>query len=440
THGFFGGKGGFGGGGGSGLHCVASGGPAKGGTFGGNADTGFGGGGAALGGAIFNHGGGVRILNSTFTGNSVYRGNSGGGKADNGADAGGAIFSLNGHTTINDSTISLNHSSGAQGGVVVMQDSSSSDTIFVLQNTIISGNGPTECSIVGSSIGESFVGNLIEQNDNCGGVVTNADPLLSPLTLNFPGNTPTMAITRSSPAFNAADPSTSLPTDQRGEPRPSLGVFDIGAFELCVMGRILPCPITAGNEQTVVLTMQVSPAGGGTTAPAPGPSNEPLNSVVSLSATPNPGFSFLDWTGDMVTDAASPSTTIIMDNNHTVTANFTPCDCAEDVTASVTVTRGGYVLNPVTGRYAQTVTVKNNSPSTLTGPLSLVLDNLSAGATLADATGATDSLQPPAGSPYLSDNVTLASGQSASFALQFADPAHSPITYSTRVLAGPGAR
>jgi len=70
----------------------------------------------------------------------------------------------------------------------------------------------------------NFVGNLIQQNGNCGGVVTNTDPMLGPLskdplTRQNGGATPTMAITQSSSAFNNADPATSLATDQRGVPR-----------------------------------------------------------------------------------------------------------------------------------------------------------------------------------------------------------------------------
>jgi hypothetical protein len=69
-----------------------------------------------------------------------------------------------------------------------------------------------------------------------------------------------------------------------------------------------------------------------------------------------------------------------------------------------------------------------------------VFDSLSAGATLFNATGTTDTLEPPAGSPYLNTNVNLAAGQSTAFALQFADPSHAAITYNTRVLAGSGLR
>jgi len=439
-----GGNGGFGGGGGSGWECLLIGGPGKGGTFAGRADTSHGGGGGALGGAIFNDGGGIRILNSTFTRNSVYRGNSGGGKADNGADAGGAIFSLNGHTTINNATISGNHSTGSQGGVVVMQDSCCSDTIFVLENTIISGNGPKECSIIGSSIGESFAGNLIQQNDNCQGVVTSLDPQLGPLE-NNQGNTPTMAIPRTSPAFNAADPGTSLPTDQRGQVRPAQnmgGVPDIGAFELCLMGRFplqFPCTILAGNEPTEPLTVNVSPAAGGTTTPAPGNYNEPLDSVVVLGAESAAGYAFHSWTGLNVIDPTSPCASIVLDNPQSVTANFVPSSVAADVSRLVGISRGSIVLNHATGRDDETVTLTNTSCVTISGPISLVLDHLTNGVALFNATGHTGAV-PPAGSPYLNSSPNLASGQSVSLTLEFTDPAKTGIGYTTRVLAGPGYR
>jgi uncharacterized repeat protein (TIGR02543 family) len=438
-----GGNGGFGGGGGTGLECLHVGGPGQGGAFGGNADQQHGGGGAALGGAIFNDGGGVRILNSTFTGNSVYRGNSGGGSADNGADAGGAVFSLNGHLSVLNATISGNDSSGSGGGVVLIQTDPDASTFFTLNNTIISNNGSDECAFAGFSITGSGAGNLIENNDNCLGVVATADPQLGPLQDNG-GFTPTMAISTASSAWNTADSSTSLLVDQRGQVRPAMnGLFDIGAFELCEKIfhlLVTPCPpIKFGVPETEPLTMQVSPPAGGNTTPPAGLNDEPLGSVTALTATPNPGYQFVDWTGN-VADPTNASTTVTMDNPQTVTANFVACGCAADVSNSVTVTRLGFVLNLATGRYSQTVTVTNNSPNTITGPISLVLDSLSSDAALFNATGTTDSLESPAGSPYLNVNVNLATGQKASFTLQFTDPTRAAITYSTRVLVGPGAR
>ena len=453
THG---GQGGFGGGGGAADdgNLIGSSHPGNGGSYGGDANSTHGGGGAALGGVIFNDGGTVVITNSTFAGNSVTRGDGGGagspGAADNGADAGGAIFSLNGSLAVNDSTFSGNFSTGSQAGIVIQQTATTIPTSLKLNNTIIFNNGGTdasgnpigtskECSIAGSTVAVviSGAGNLIQNNDSCPGVVTTGDPLLGPLQLSR-GFTPTMSIGPSSAAFNMADTSTSLDVDQRGIPRPSDGGFDIGAFEYCDFAREINCNIV-GLEQTQPLTIIVSPPAGGTTTPGPGTNLEVQNTVTAVTATANPGYQFSTWLGS-VTAPSSAATTVIMNQPQTITAVFVPCGCAADVSALITVTRGGYVLNPATGRYAQTVTVTNNSANTITGPLSLVLDGLSINAILFNATGTTDTLELPAGSPYLNVNVNLAAGQNTTFALQFADPTHAAITYTTRVLSGPGLR
>jgi hypothetical protein len=451
-----GGDGGFGGGGGSAAdgNAIGSSHPGNGGSYGGDASSFNGGGGAALGGVIFSDGGTVYINNSTFAGNSVTRGNGGGagspGAADNGADAGGAIFSLNGHLAINDSTFSGNLSTGSEAAIVIQQTSTVIPTSFILNNTIIFNNGgtdangnpigtPKECSIAGSTIAILFggAGNLIQNNDNCPGVVTAGDPLLGPLQYNR-GFTFTMAIGPSSAAFNTADTSTSLSSDQRGIPRPSDGGFDIGAFEYCDFARDFNCNIV-GDVQTEPLTILISPSGAGTTTPGAGTNLEVQNTITAVSATANPGFQFSTWQGD-VAAPASAATTVVMNQSQTITAVFVPCGCAADVSTSITVTRGGYVLNPGTGRFVQTDTLTNNSANTITGPISLVLDGLSADATLFNATGTTDSLEPPAGSPYINAAVTLAPGQSVMIQLQFTDPTRGAITYNTRVLAGPGLR
>lgn len=109
---------------------------------------------------------------------------------------------------------------------------------------------------------------------------------------------------------------------------------------------------------------------------------------------------------------------------------------------NVSVTRGGFRLNRATGRYVQIVTLTNNG-STIAGPISLVLDNLSTNATLFNKTGNTTSANPPSGSPYIDMRdsnkailASLASGASVQVVLEFANPTNSAITYTTRILAG----
>ena len=99
------------------------------------------------------------------------------------------------------------------------------------------------------------------------------------------------------------------------------------------------------------------------------------------------------------------------------------------------ITSGGFTLNPTTRRYAQTVTLRNGSAGTITGPISLVLDSLSSNATLLNARGHTV-VTVPSGSPYVNANTNLAPGASISIGLQFSNPSHTAITYQARVLAG----
>jgi hypothetical protein len=117
-----------------------------------------------------------------------------------------------------------------------------------------------------------------------------------------------------------------------------------------------------------------------------------------------------------------------------------PASCASDVSQQVTVARGGLRLNRATGRYVQTVTVTNNTSSRIAGPISLALDSLPNSASLAGLSGATGCAA-PVGSAFLTLPSDLpANGGSLSITLNFIDTTNAPITYSTRVLAGPGGR
>jgi hypothetical protein len=251
-----GGNGGFGGGAGSGFNDGLGGGPGTPGPFGGGASKTSndqirnGGGGGALGGAIFNDSGSVLIENCTFFNNDVDRGEAGGPDADNGADAGGAIFSRNGSLTVVDCTISGNRATGSGGGVVVVNDGATAT--FILRNTIIADNGADECFFTGT-VTHDGSGNLIVENFGCPGMVSMDDPQLGALQLNAPGNTPTMAITENSPAFQAGDDSVLgsplfLTTDQRGVTRPQFTHSDIGAYEVRPCALTCPANITVSND------------------------------------------------------------------------------------------------------------------------------------------------------------------------------------------------
>ena len=455
-----GGSGGFGGGGGVGTDgFTTNGNPGIGGFFAGHGTSSGGGGGAGLGGAIFNDGGSVDIRNSTFTGNLAIGGQSEKGRGASGG--GGAIFSRNGHLIVRNATISLNQAIfGIGGGIMVAQDPLTAPTSFILRNTIIANNGGRECAVTGAAIAGSFIGNLITSNADgsqfrnmtfvgCPGVTTTADPQLGPLTYNQ-GATPTMAITTHSAAWNTADLASSLGFDQRGQSRPALGGVDIGAFELCLQTLVgiqpiqVPCPIV-GFEQSpegtvfVQLTMQVDPPTGGTTTPPAGTYNIDQYFPVALTATPNPGYRFAGWSSNVV-NPANASTTVVMNTAQVVTAMFDTCACATDVTPSIGITYSGVTINPMTRRYVQTVTLKNNSTASITGPVSLVLDQLTSNVSLYNATGTTTALL-PLGSPYVNvTTVNLAVGQSVSIQLQFTNPGNVTFNFVPRILAGPGSR
>jgi hypothetical protein len=126
--------------------------------------------------------------------------------------------------------------------------------------------------------------------------------------------------------------------------------------------------------------------------------------------------------------------------NNVATANdlsdlFVPA--AIPATASASVTGEGFVFNPHTQTYSQVVHIRNDGTSSIPEPLWLVLDNLSANATLFNADGATEVLA-PLGSPYVSVPVggdgILRPDEVKTVHLEFLNPSGDPITYATRVL------
>lgn len=315
-----GGTGGFGGGGG------ANGG--AGGVLAGNANASTGGGGAGLGGAIFNDSGTMTISNSTFKSNTATAGTG----ANNGSSRGGGVFSRNGSTTILNATFSNNSAGGTFGAIETVGDGAVAT--LTIRNTIVANNGSNECAGVGANGGSTThagTNNLIMANNGCAGVTVTTDPSLGTLQINSPGSTPTMAITGSSSAFNAADGPTSLATDQRGVTRPQSGGFDIGAFELeCTI--TCPANITQANDP--------NQCGAVVTYPAP----TTTGSCGTITCTPASGSFFpVGTTTVTCTSTAGPSCNFNIKVNDTQAPTIT---CPASITKFTDSGQFGATVNP----------------------------------------------------------------------------------------------
>lgn len=243
-----GGNGGFGGGGGAGGVGTGFGTPGHGGFAGGDgfgAGNVSGGGGAGLGGAVFNNGGILTIINSTFTANNAVGGFS------NGQGLGGAIFNRNGVITILNSTLSENSAAnydsiGRGRNVFNLSDGAGHTGTVYIANSILGENFTSDSDATdfdsdiydsGNAPVNTGVKNLMSKPGNFppGGLIAATNPLLKSLG-NYGGPTPTMEPQSGSSVINKGDNAAVfaafLPTDQRGFSRIADGVVDIGAVEL----------------------------------------------------------------------------------------------------------------------------------------------------------------------------------------------------------------
>ncbi|MDI6800130.1 MAG: stalk domain-containing protein [Actinomycetota bacterium] len=106
--------------------------------------------------------------------------------------------------------------------------------------------------------------------------------------------------------------------------------------------------VTTSTVPTYTLTCTAG-ANGSITAPASSPTTHNSGDVVTITAAANPGYHFVNWTGDVgtVADTSAASTTITMNGNYSITANF-----AID-TYTLTYTAGAN--GSITGTSPQTV-------------------------------------------------------------------------------------
>jgi Fe-S cluster assembly iron-binding protein IscA len=107
--------------------------------------------------------------------------------------------------------------------------------------------------------------------------------------------------------------------------------------------------VTANFTQLPTYTLTMAVNGSGSTDPPVGDNNYVEGTVVNIMATPDAGWQFDSWTGD-VADPGSASTTVTMDADKTITANFTQVG---GVTYTLTITTNGNGSTTGAGTYAE---------------------------------------------------------------------------------------
>jgi hypothetical protein len=324
-----GGAGGFGGGGGG--WCWSQG--AAGGFGGGrgnNATWNFvagGGGGGGMGGALFNYDGTVSLANCTIAGNTAQGGLGGTCSGEptagqNGSGFGGGLFNLNGTASITNCTFARNTVEGSQAdgsdllSLGAPRLGPRAAATLAMTNTIAAYATPGANDVLaetlkGGTSTTSGTNNLImTQFGFSGGIISTADPLVSPLS-NYGGPTPTCALLAGSPAIGSGTP-VGLHTDQRGFPAPNPP--EVGAYQgiltmkpTFITVTTLADTLRAGNGQVslrdAVLASETHTSVDGSVA---GTGNDIIQFAAGLSGTID-----LSQVGD---NSFGPSAFLINDN------------------------------------------------------------------------------------------------------------------------------
>jgi len=122
------------------------------------------------------------------------------------------------------------------------------------------------------------------------------------------------------------------------------------------------------NASTYTLTIDKNPTAGGTTTPANSQSNINAGTQVNISAAPASGYSFTNWTitsgSGTIANANNASTTITVNGNVTVRANFTQNQTPYTLTVNRDPTAGGSV-KVANNDYSAPVTVMGGTATAI---------------------------------------------------------------------------
>lgn len=98
----------------------------------------------------------------------------------------------------------------------------------------------------------------------------------------------------------------------------------VGCTVAIVLVIVLVVPLLRTPTQTPkhALSISISPSGAGSVSPSGGEYES--GTEVTLTASPASGYRFVNWTGDVgsIANFTAASTTIMMQGNYTITANF----------------------------------------------------------------------------------------------------------------------
>ena len=137
-----------------------------------------------------------------------------------------------------------------------------------------------------------------------------------------------------------------------GNPNAAMTTFTMPAQNATVTASFGPVTIPTNPPCTPSYGLMIySTDGGSVTSPGEGAFPYIGGYVVSLVATPDPGYRFARWTGDvaMIADVYAAETTIHMDDWYVITANFERLIPRYSLTTSST--SGGSVTSPGEGTF-----------------------------------------------------------------------------------------
>jgi len=151
----------------------------------------------------------------------------------------------------------------------------------------------------------------------------------------------------------------------------------------------------SGNNTTYTLTVEKNPTAGGTTVPASSQTNITAGTQVTIKATESSGYTFSNWTisgSGTIADPGDASTTVTVNGNVTVTANFTQNPATYTLTVERSPAAGGTTV-PASSQTNITAGTQVNISATSASGYSFTNWTVTSGsATFADANNASTSV------------------------------------------------